>query len=331
MQVDDERGNEAQNIDTGTQGGRDAGADAGADNAGGKQASEQQKGATQQSGGDQGNKDWFGPDWRDRITQGLPEDQRGKAADYLKVRNSPYDILRSGMAADSKIQELMQTRIKVPTGKGDDPKDVAAFRKAIGVPEKVDDYKFDPPKDYGEFTPFDEELKDEFLKGAHEKNLNQQQIDYLKDTYWAIEKRKVAAQATQIARAQQSAVDELHNEFGREYRPTVELINRMFETELPEAGLSDPDERRAFLSQRFSNGMALGEYPPFVKMMAKIARERADDGAFVVGEGGDGVDIDSKIDKIMAKMHTEPKEYERMQPELKRLIAAQERRKSRKG
>jgi hypothetical protein len=63
--------------------------------------------------------------------------------------------------------------------------------------------------------------------------------------------------------------------------------------------------------------------------MAKIAKERADDGAFLVGEG-DGEDLDGKVDKIMAIQHSNPKEYERMQPELKRLIAAQIRRDQRK-
>lgn len=272
----------------------------------------------------------FGDNWRDQIAAGLPEDQRAKAQAWLKNRASPYDVLNAGMSADSKISQLMRERVKIPTGKDDDPKEVAAYRKAIGVPEKPDGYKVELPKEYGaELTGTDKELLDEFLEEAHAKNYTQGQVDLAIQNYWAVQQRVRAAEQAQIARAQQGAVDELHAHFGKEYRPTVELINRMFETELSEVGLTKPEERREFLSQRFTNGMALGEYPPFVKMMAKIARERADDGAFVVGEGTDGVDIDKRIDDIIAIRTTNPKEYERMQPELQRLVAAQNRRKAR--
>jgi hypothetical protein len=274
-----------------------------------------------------GSRDLFGADWREKLTSALPEDQKPKAEQYLKTRSSPFEILRAGMSADAKISELTRDRVKIPTGKNDDPKDVAAFRKARGVPESPEKYDVRVPEEYGELSPLDQELKDEFLKKAHENHWSQRDIDLAIDTHFTIQRLAAAEQAKQIVGAQQAAIDELRVEYGKEYRPNVELVNRMFEQELSEVGLTEPDQRREFLSQRFTNGMALGEYPPFVKMMVKLARERADDGALVMGETTDGGDIDGRVKTIMDKMHTDPKEYERMQPELQRLIAAQNRRK----
>lgn len=324
----DETADDTQKADTGSGSGAPAGKGADDSGKGSAQADSAGK-APPADTAKLGDADWLPNDWRDKLVNGFPEDQRGKAKDYVTRRNSPYEIIRSGMTADAKIKELTETRIKLPTGKDDDPKELAAFRQKWGVPADAKEYKADIPKEVGELSDLDQELLDEFKKDAHTKNYSQDQFAHAVKMYWAVDQRVKAAQVTQVVKAQQAAVDELRVEFGKDYRPTVELINRMFETELSAVGMTEADERREFLSQRFTNGMALGEHPAFVKMMAKIARERADDGAFVMGETSDGVDIEAKIDKIIETRNTDMKAYERMQPELKRLIAAQERMKAR--
>lgn len=273
----------------------------------------------------------WGENWRDTSVQGLgiqDEKERKAVQDWLAKRGSPFDVIRGAYNADKKISEITRDRVKIPTGKNDDPKEVAAYRKAMGIPEKPEDYKIE----YGEgIDPesIDKELEAEVRKGAIEVGASQKQVEFFSRMHWAIRQREQAAESGKIAIAKEKAIDELRTEFGKEYKPTVELINRMFATELAEAGLESQEERTEFLSKRFADGMAIGEHPAFVKMMAKIARERADDGAFDVSDTGEGgEDLDSKIDKIVALSQSDPKEYARMQPELKRLIAVQNRRKS---
>lgn len=274
----------------------------------------------------------WGSDWREKTLANLDETTREKADKFLKTRSSPYDVLRSALAADSKITELTNSRVKIPTGKDDDPKDVAAYRKARGVPETPDKYDIEPfVKEVGELSPLDNELKDEFLKQAHSLNWGQKDVDFAMKTWVANQKMLAAEQTKRVLSAQQAAIDELRVEYGKEYRPNIELVNRMFSEELSRVGMQEADERREFLSKRFADGTALGEHPAFVKMMVNIARERADDGALVMGETADGGDIDKRIDSIMEKMNSDPKEYARMQPELQRLIAAQNRRNARGG
>lgn len=274
----------------------------------------------------------FPDNWRDLYVQGLPDEQKGKAKDWLAKRSSPHEVLRAGLAADAKIQELSQGRVKVPTGKGDDPKDIAAFRKAIGVPEKVEDYKIDLPKEYGaELQANDKELLDEFLKDAHEKNMTQAQVDHSIKTYWAVQQRVNAMRAAEAMRVDQAAEDEIRTEMGKEFRGNVELINRMLSDGLSKHGWDAPEDRRDFLSQRLENGVKLGSWPPFVRWLSEMARERADDGTLEFGDGGDAVDVDRRIDDIMKIRDKDMKEYQRLEPELKKLIAVQNRRKTRGG
>ena len=85
--------------------------------------------AVDTSDADDKNISAFGDNWREDIIKNLPEEQHDKARNYLKTRNSPYDIVRGAMSADQKITELTRDRVKIPTGENDDPKDVAAYRK----------------------------------------------------------------------------------------------------------------------------------------------------------------------------------------------------------
>lgn len=297
---------------------------------GGDQSADKGAEAAADKGG-KGGDDWLPADWRDRFANGLPEDQRGKAKDYLKNRSSPFDILRSGMAADSKISELTRDRVRVPTGKNDDPKDVAAYRKARGTPEKAENYDIRLPEDFGEMDQLDSEMSDEFKKKAHSLNWGQKDFDLAIDTVIARDKMRAAEQANRVLRAKEAAQDELRIEFGKEYRGNVELINRFIGEEMKRVGVDDANLRREALSERFADGMALGEKPWFVKMMANIARRYADDGLIETGETEEAGDVDTRIDKIVGLMHSDPKEYERMQPELQKLIAVQNRRGARKG
>ena len=274
-----------------------------------------------------GSNPW-GDKWRENIITGVPADQREKAQNYLKTRSSPYDILRSGMAADQKISELQANRgVKIPTGKNDDPKEVEAYRKARGVPESFEKYDLPVPQEVGSLSDFEKELQTDFLKQAHAQHWNQKDIDLARNTWFTAQRMLKAEEYKQVAAQSQANVDALRVEMGSDYRPNIELVNRMFSQEMARVGVESPDERRAALSIRLADGSLLGEKPWFVKMMTNIARERADAGAFVDGETVDGGDVDGRINKIMGLMHTNPKEYERMQPELDKLIAVQNRRK----
>ena len=272
----------------------------------------------------------FGDDWKDRLLTGMPETQRERAQGYLSKRSSPYDVLNAALSADQKISELMRDRVKIPTGKNDDPKEVERFRKAAGIPDKPDGYKVDIPREYGELSELDEELVGEFQQEMHAAGANQKQVDVASKMYFAIQQRVNAAKAAEAMAADRKGLEEIKGFHGKAFPQVVELTNRMFAEGLGKYGLEDPKARTDFLSMRLENGQKLGSFPPFVNFMADLAKERADDGAFDVGDGDDGEDINAKIDKIIAMRDTDIKAYQRMQPELEKLIKRQDRMAKRK-
>lgn len=316
--------------DTGT--GNDAGGNQG--NQGGNQ---QQTGGHQNTNQNDQQRSFepqpfeFDSDWRDRMAAGLPNEQRSQAQNYLKTRTSPYEVLRAGINADAEISRLKQERVKIPTGQGDDPRDIEAYNKARGVPEAPDKYEFNLPDGF-ELSDRDQQLKSDFLKRAHgERHWNQRDVDFALETHLTILKEMEAEKAARAVQAGQSARDELMVEWGREFHANVELTNRMFEEEFKAQGITDPEIRRSLMSKRFEDGTAIGENVPLVKAFASLARKLADDGAFISGETNDGVDLNTKIDNIIKLRDTDQKEYERMQPELMKLVAAQNRINERKG
>lgn len=318
--------------DTGT-GNTDAGNQG---NQGGNQQAGGNQNQNQNGGGNQPYQSFepkpfeFDADWRDRMAAGLPNEQRSQAQNYLRTRTSPYEVLRAGINADAEISRLKQERVKIPTGQNDDPRDIEAYRKARGVPEAPDKYEFKLPDGF-QLSDRDQQLKSDFLKRAHgERNWNQQDVDFALETHLTILKEMEAEKAALAVQRGQAARDELMVEWGRDYHANVELTNRMFEEEFRAQGITDPNERRAILSKRFDDGTAIGENPQLVKAFASLARKLADDGAFIVGETNDGVDLNTKIDNIIKLRDSDPKEYERMQPELMRLVAAQNRINDRK-
>ena len=97
---------------------------------------------------------------RSKLINGLPKEAHERAGKYLKTRSSITDLFKAGLGADSKISELTAAQkgmIKVP-GKDAKPEEVAAYRKAMGVPEAPDKYAVYRPEGF-EPTDADTEIE----------------------------------------------------------------------------------------------------------------------------------------------------------------------------
>jgi hypothetical protein len=168
-------GGAASTVVTGAGGGEAAGAGSGTNGTGGTGTAAAAGQTGQQAQGQQVATHPFGDNWRDTIYDALPEAEKTpKTKDWLARRGGLSDVIRSGIHADATISKLTAERVKVPTGQNDDPKDVEAFRKAVGVPEKADAYQVQPPKEYnnGQWTDFDKDLIPEIQKVAFDTNMN---------------------------------------------------------------------------------------------------------------------------------------------------------------
>lgn len=280
-------------------------------------------------------KDGFPPDWQARLvaTMGLTGDAAKKAEERAKRASSPAELLRSVMAADSKINDVtnqLKDRIKVPTGKDDKPEEVAAFRKALGIPETVDGYKL---AEADKMSEVDKGLWAGALKEFHGANLSQAQVDAVQKVYAQVQEQSMSLLAERAKVAAEKAEETLRAEYGTQYKANLEIGNR-FLAEMLTPITGSREATKAVLDMRFDDGSALGEHPAFVKLFVNLGKQLlADDGAVLVGDAATAGDITQRINEITKLAHSssdaDKREYERLQPELLKLIEAENRRKGR--
>lgn len=273
----------------------------------------------------------FPDNWRERQVSMLPADQQEKALKALKAFASPADHVRSTLSAASKINEVTERAkglVKIPTGKDDKPEDIAAFEKAMGIPDDAAKYEIKLPDGAVVDAAFVDMAKPVF-KGLR---LSQAQVDGVVALQTAINAEAAREAATSAAQYKQASEDDLRVHFGvKAFGPTVEVINRYWQEEIaPKFG--SREEGSAMLSKPFADGTTLGNNPGFIKAMAALALPWADDGGIIIGDGGSGADLQAEHDKIMGWMHSDPKRYAQPETEkrLLEVISGLERQKGRK-
>ena len=269
-------------------------------------------------------------DWRARYLSGLPDELKEKAQKKIGRYASEPDIAKALLSHDAKISEL-STRVKLPAGKGDDPAEVEAFRKAWGVPEAADKYTL--PEIQG--VQWSEAQKGdigEFFKAAHAANMNQAQAEAALNVLAQSNARQMAAFQEQAKAKAETVQEDLRAEYGRDYKANLELANRwvkeQFAPHAGENGVSD------LMNVKLADGTHLGEHPAFARWAVAKGREAADHGVLELGDGATGgVSPDKRVDEIMAMKSKDPKAYASpaVQDELKKLVGFQMRRDAAKA
>lgn len=275
--------------------------------------------------------DGFPDDWRERTLKSLSleGDALKRAQEAAKRAASPAELLRSVLTGTQKISELtadIKDRVKIP-GEKAKPEDVEAFRKAWGVPEAHDKYDLAA---LGEMTEVDKEIWNDALPVLHKANLSQAQINataqVLKTAETVVAKRmEDRAKAVDIA-TQESLLLEYGS--SKERDANIELANRYLGEVLGKH--MDQAARTDLMNMKMADGTRLGSHIGFAKGIIEAARAWAPDALPEMGESGAGFDPQQKINEIIKLSHSQKpadkKEYQRLQPELQRLVASVNRR-----
>jgi hypothetical protein len=250
---------------------------------------------------------------------------------------SPAELLRSVLAGDAKISEVtaqLKDRVKLPTGKKDDPKDVAAFDKAWGVPEKPEGYKVWAPDGF-EYTDMHKGLIAEAVKDFHKAHFNQAQVDIALQALDRAERMAEKTLGDESKARKQATDDALVVEYGsrQTYEANRELANRYLQQTFGpyfKDAEGNSTLKSGMLDLQLADGSYLGDHQGFVQGIIALAKQASDDGLPIAGEPTEGVDIDKRISEITSIAHSDKpadkREYARLQPELDRLIAARNRR-----
>lgn len=198
-------------------------------------------------------------DWR----EGLDEELK-KTADRFA---SPADAIRS-------IQDLRkrESLVRVP-GKGASKDEIAAYNKAIGVPEKPENYEFpDLPEGY-ELTDEVKSSRETWGKRFHElgvsNNIAKQLMQFVNEDAESIMTAEIRADQ-EFARAQEDA---LRVEWkGEDYEKNKGLANKAFTEIANRAGV--PVDELTKLETK--NGRFLMDDARILRLFSVIGREMAE-------------------------------------------------------
>lgn len=229
-------------------------------------------------------------------------------ADFAKDAKKRYDEVRGG---------------KFLKPLGDDPSasDVAAYRDAMGVPDKPEGYleKLSGGLVVGED---DKPVVDKFLAAMHEKNAPAAVTDAALQTYYKIVEEQNAAIATAVAEAKVACEDTLREEYGADFRRNTTAADSYLETQ--------PAELQTALSGGFNAaGIPLKSDANVMKWLVQLALDANPLATVVPGSGANQASaIAEEIAKIEGLMRTDRSAYNKdtgMQQRYRDLITARDK------
>lgn len=261
------------------------------------------------------------------LLDGLDDKLKGKASERLGRYKSGADIAKAILAGDSmatELAELKKTPYRVP-GKDAKPEDIAAYHKAIGVPEKPEDYQ--PYRPEGrELNPIEIEMEKSYLASMHKSGVPQVMAEANLRAYYEIQDG-ISQKATVVAK-QMEAEAETHYRsiYGSDYAANIDLLKRLGGEKLG-GQFSD------VMTLRLDDGRPLIAHTGLVEILVDYANSHYGKG-MVMGNTSTAVDTDKRVNEIMGMLTSaKPGDKQRyqspeIQKELDALLAAQAKRQS---
>lgn len=193
---------------------------------------------------------------------------------WAKVFNAPdafekkFTELKSAFGSHGSLEKLINAKGILPPGPNATTQEKDAFYKALGRPDKPEEYAIKMPEKIGD-KPFPKELWNQeqagaFAKWAHEHGWSRQQvqdaIEY--DATRGLSAHEAATQSH--AKAQTDAVAALKAEWGAKYGDNLKLAQQAAKEAGGDALLADP---------------VLANNPAFIRAMAKVGAMIVEDPA----------------------------------------------------
>lgn len=221
-------------------------------------------------------------------------------------------------------------RVKLP-GEGASAEELAAWSKAIGLPEKPDGFevKAKPPEGY-EPSEADKSVLGRLTTKLHEamsKGYRPADIVNLAHEFYYGEATQAAIDAdNRAAEMALEAEADLKSMWGSKFDENARWAIAGVQQFFPGKGQEELDD---FLGLTLSSGHKLGDHPMFLRMMASVGLQHAEDPFFLASKNqNQGFDPEKRKAEIMALRDTDPKRYNSpdIQAELDKIIAGLARR-----
>lgn len=256
----------------------------------------------------------WGEDWREAYAG---EDTKKLA--QLKRYESPKAAMDALFAAQEKIRT---GAVKEPLGKDAKPEEVAAWRKANGIPETAEGY-FEKLPEGVVMGDADKEGFKGFIESAHANNAPPEFVAMAVQEYQKRQEELNVALQAEDNNAKNECIALLSKEFGPEYTANINSMRGLVEAHFPK------ETHEALYGARLADGTALFNHPDMIRSLVRISREINPMGTPTPGGGFDKLDdIDSQIKVYEGRMKTDRNNWfkdEKAQNHYKELLRAKER------
>ena len=268
------------------------------------------------TGGSTGAMMGWGDDWRTRMAVGSTDVE--KDVKQLERYESPEQVWKKARELERKMSSG-ELRSSLP--KGASPDEIVRWRSENGIPAKPEDYKITMPAGRQPQKEDDAFLKS-FLKGAHESNYTQIQVDKAISSFYAEVDRQEKA-LTEAEKAAEQATDEkLRQEWGSDYRVNKNIAEALL-ARAP-AGFRD-----RFMNGYLEDHTPIKASPEAWKWLVQMEREINPAATLIPPGGGDaGKTIATEIADLKALMADPNSKYwkgpkaEEMQARYRQLVDA---------
>ena len=173
----------------------------------------------------------------------LPEDSAAYKDTLSKYKSVP-DMAKALANANA----LIGKKLGVPNEKSS-PEEVAAFRRSLGVPDSIDEYKFAPDALPEGMTWDDANVKN-YAEIAHKHNIPPSAMKALVTEHAKMEHFKMQGMQAMIEKQHVEAVNTLKKEWGGEFEKNIGLAKQAAKIAGVNAnsqGFADPEVVRGFV------------------------------------------------------------------------------------
>lgn len=233
-------------------------------------------------------------DWREKYA-GDDDKKLKKLGRYA----SPQAALDALFNAQARISS---GELKAPLKEDATPEEKAAWRAENNIPETPDKYEL-KLSDGLIVGDADKPLVDDFLKTAHDRNMDSATVSTAVDWFLNKQQQAVEQQAEADANRRQLAFEALREEFGPNYKTEIKIAEQALEN-------APADLKDAFLSGRLADGTLIGDSPSVIRWLNNMARELNPVGTVVPGSGANAAQaVETEMNSIKKMMGDSKSDY----------------------
>lgn len=215
----------------------------------------------------------FAPNWWEKLSEDPTERETLKSLERYKS----LPEMAKGLKELEKTLGQKAGAVKIPTDKSS-PEEVAAYRKAMGVPDTIEAYDF-KPDGLPDSIPWSPELAKPYAEVAHKHNIPPAAMKELAQLQVAQQEATQKMVFEEHQAKMEKGISEMRQEYGADYDKVISRVKAVAAMGGLDAtkhqAFADPDVVRAFIKigEKFSDDQFEKGGHSLTKSSAEIAKE----------------------------------------------------------